>query len=1256
MCPGMAVLGGGGGSGGGSGKGAGSGGGGTGADGEGGAGDASGDGRNGGEGCGDPVCPITGRVFLEVLDFAFPGPMPLRWIRRYSSYGTRESDQLGFAWSHSFGWRVRLKNRRTEVIDDHAKVQRFDKLPVGGEVRNGLGWRLSRHGSGLMLVLATDGLILKFGAAIGDEHRLTSVTDGNGNSIELERDASGHLTGLIDSAGRHYTVQCDRAGRITRIAVALDAERRSYMDVARYEYDQLGDLVLFTDAENHTAAYRYDDHRMVEHRTPGGLSYFYRYASRESRAPCVETWGEYLGRSDPALLEPIPPAPTEGRDRRKVKGIHWVRLTFDLENHYSEVEDGLGGLTRYFGDAQGRVIQKVAPNGGVTTFAYDDESSQPVGVQGPDQAAVLVRRDDAGSSLGFIDPNDKAVLRWSDGEGAINRLYEEDGHAVRELWDSRGNLQQIAYCDGTHEAFSNDHRGLLTTMDDRLGARTRYEHDSMGNLVGVHHPNGGQERSEFDYLGRRVRHTGAKGEVTEWRWDRRNDVVYKKLPNGSEIYLERDPNRKVVSISEQGLVKRFAYGGMGWLVEETAADGAARSYRYDVEGNLVLHRNPRGQEQRWRYDSDRRCVYMSTFEGVEWHASYDQNDNEVTADSPLGRRLTEYDTGHRPTLLEGASGQTIAVEYGATGAKVIDNGVAPIVREYDYRRQLLSERQGAYTTQLAWRGDRLAALGSDVGVSVEYRHDASGQLGGIQVGQLEVSFQGDAGDRVTRFGGGLVLRDRVNANGVLSHRALSRGTGEVPVEQLAKRGDPGLLRTVDYELDARDIPVSERWSDGRTINYELTASGQIAMRTVLDAQGRALDTEKLAYDAAGTPRVAGAHYDSSYRPKSFAGSTFEYDAMGRLERKRTDEGDWLYEWNDYHDLVRVLRPDRVVEMEYDGLGRRVRKKVTRSGEVVSAVSYLWSNNTVLHEKNELDGSTRTYVRDPRTWSPLGHVDVHGGEQKSFLYLTDGVGSIVEAFDDRGQTAWAAERTVYGDYRVTESTVDVSARLPNQHWDEDVGLSYNRYRWYDPRLGVFVSPDPEYTHGSLNPRDYAHNPMQAVDPTGLMPVVLSNNTPHDANGQTRPDVPSAASEVNLHQPGAWATNGTSETPGFVVANDRSRTSMRGITAEQRRQVDAAGTAYGCHSCGRKPKEIKKSDPSWNGHFIPDHQPPKSAVKASDKATKTPPPGQVRLYPHCPQCSRTQGGQCGSETKKSKTCSTTAQARIDNAATVMAQNNP
>ena len=71
MCPSVAVMGGGGGGTGGSGKGAGDGDGSVGGGGDGSGSDASGDQKNGGCAAGDPVCPITGRVVLELFDFGF---------------------------------------------------------------------------------------------------------------------------------------------------------------------------------------------------------------------------------------------------------------------------------------------------------------------------------------------------------------------------------------------------------------------------------------------------------------------------------------------------------------------------------------------------------------------------------------------------------------------------------------------------------------------------------------------------------------------------------------------------------------------------------------------------------------------------------------------------------------------------------------------------------------------------------------------------------------------------------------------------------------------------------------------------------------------------------------------------------------------------------------------------------------------------------------------------------------------------------
>lgn len=68
--------------------------------------------------------------------------------------------------------------------------------------------------------------------------------------------------------------------------------------------------------------------------------------------------------------------------------------------------------------------------------------------------------------------------------------------------------------------------------------------------------------------------------------------------------------------------------------------------------------------------------------------------------------------------------------------------------------------------------------------------------------------------------------------------------------------------------------------------------------------------------------------------------------------------------------------------------------------------------------------------------------------------------------------------------------------------------------------------------------------------------------------------------------------------------------RDFTPGERGQVNDIGNATGCHTCGANSPGTK------SGNWVPDHQPPSSLN----------PSGQPqRLYPHCLNCSRTQGGQ-------------------------------
>ncbi|GAU04771.1 polymorphic toxin type 47 domain-containing protein, partial [Burkholderia stabilis] len=59
-------------------------------------------------------------------------------------------------------------------------------------------------------------------------------------------------------------------------------------------------------------------------------------------------------------------------------------------------------------------------------------------------------------------------------------------------------------------------------------------------------------------------------------------------------------------------------------------------------------------------------------------------------------------------------------------------------------------------------------------------------------------------------------------------------------------------------------------------------------------------------------------------------------------------------------------------------------------------------------------------------------------------------------------------------------------------DEETGLYYNRYRYYDPGTGRFISKDPIGLAGGINVYQYAQNPISWIDPLGLATVSNAPN--------------------------------------------------------------------------------------------------------------------------------------------------------------------
>ncbi|RRW51608.1 RHS repeat domain-containing protein, partial [Pseudomonas moraviensis] len=131
----------------------------------------------------------------------------------------------------------------------------------------------------------------------------------------------------------------------------------------------------------------------------------------------------------------------------------------------------------------------------------------------------------------------------------------------------------------------------------------------------------------------------------------------------------------------------------------------------------------------------------------------------------------------------------------------------------------------------------------------------------------------------------------------------------------------------------------------------------------------------------------------------------------------------------------------------------------------------------------------------------------------FYYQLDHLGTPQELTDYSGEIVWSAQYDAYGKVAAVtlagEDYLDQPLRFQGQYFDAESGLHYNRHRYYDPRLGRYLTPDPVKLAGGLNQYQYVPNPTGWVDPLGL----TSNCPPPNKPGC---EVPGASDGVKVDE--------------------------------------------------------------------------------------------------------------------------------------------
>ena len=87
----------------------------------------------------------------------------------------------------------------------------------------------------------------------------------------------------------------------------------------------------------------------------------------------------------------------------------------------------------------------------------------------------------------------------------------------------------------------------------------------------------------------------------------------------------------------------------------------------------------------------------------------------------------------------------------------------------------------------------------------------------------------------------------------------------------------------------------------------------------------------------------------------------------------------------------------------------------------------------------------------------------------------------------GHNVWQATYRVWGntleEVREPYYIEEQNLRFQGQYLDWETGLHFNTFRFYDPDVGRFTTPDPIGLAGGINLYQYAPNPLGWTDPWG-----------------------------------------------------------------------------------------------------------------------------------------------------------------------------
>ncbi|RSZ55207.1 RHS repeat protein [Massilia atriviolacea] len=724
--------------------------------------------------------------------------------------------------------------------------------------------------------------------------------------------------------------------------------------------------------------------------------------------------------------------------------------------------------------------------------------------------ATQFRFDERGNMAEMVDAAGARTVVAYNALDLKTAITDALGHLWRREYDQRGNLVAATDPLGHVTRYAYDSAGQVSTITDARGGVKHLEWDGGGNLLAASDCSGQVTRFSYDVMGRPLSRTDAAGQITRYRWNLAGQLDRIEEPDGGVHQYQWSAGDKLLAYQDPlGQLTRYRYDAHGEPLERRDANGHAMLYAYDGVGRLTSLTNENGETTRFVYDL---ADQLSDEIGIDGrHQRYCYNGaGELThmiesGGSELGPgKVTCFERDAMGRLVRkhtvGDAASEAAFAYDALGRMTAaDNAAARIAFAYDPLGQVLGETQilgGGKARALAHAYD---AMGNRTetrlpdGRTLNWLFYGSGHLHQINIeqgGQHQViaDIERDAVHReVSRTQGALQTRFDYDPMGRLVRHRTSRAGA-----RLKAVGAEAVVVERNYRYDlAGNLTRKLDNLRGEQLNrYD-------ALGRIVGSSGR--DSEEFAFDPAGNllPHAQGQGQGmvAGNRLRVHQDLRYTYDVHGNiLTRKKGAHEHADFAWDADHRLQQATVSrhgvTQITRYEYDALGRR-----TCKGDLFGRTEYLWDGNLMIESRRGHEGAL--FVFEPDSYIPLATIQ----KERTYWYQCDQNGVPQELTGADGELAWMADYKVWGETRFLKTgtgTLSHAAqatlapapglqqpfRFQGQQFDDETGLHYNRFRYYDPGIGRFVSQDPVGFVGGDHVYLYAHNPSGWNDPLGL----------------------------------------------------------------------------------------------------------------------------------------------------------------------------